>query len=249
MIIKAEQQQQSSDVRSLNEIFIFGYGSLVWKPDFASNNQFIAHLPGFERRFWQSSVHHRGSKEKPGRCLTLVPAEGSKCWGLVYHVKGNENVKKVYDYLFMREQSIGCYDLQILPVIPKDKRINNGKPLMAMVYYATPKNPLYLEESEEKTAKCMATSHGIAGHSIEYLFRVTDFMKEHLPNEEEPHLYNVDRMVRKKIGLNSTNLQPWNVLTQCDRFNEIVRGERIHYNFDDDVMMGVQQRDTISLPA
>ena len=234
MIIKNNLEK---NIRSQNEIFIFGYGSLVWKPDFESDRKFIACLPGYERRFWQSSVYHRGSKEKPGRCLTLVPSEGSKCWGVVYQVKGNENVKKVYDYLFMREQSIGCYDLKMLPVVPKDKRINNGKPLMAMVYYATPKNPFYIEESEEKTAKCMSTSHGIAGHSIEYLFRVTDFMKEHLPNEEEPHLYNVDRMARKRIGLNSTSLQPWNVLTQCDRFNEIVRGERRHYTFNEDVMI------------
>eukprot|EP00111_Clytia_hemisphaerica_P010914 TCONS_00031967-protein len=242
MIITANQQQQ--DIRSQDEIFIFGYGSLVWKPDFESNNKFIAYLPGYERRFWQSSVHHRGTKAKPGRCLTLVPADGSKCWGLVYQVTGNENVKKVYDYLFMREQSIGCYDLKVLPVVPKDKKINNGKPIMALVYYATPKNPHYVEESEEKSAKCIATSHGLAGHSIEYLFRVTDFMTEHLPNEEEPHLYNVDRMVRKKIGLSQTHLQPWNILTQCDRFNEIIRGERLHYNFDEDVI-----RNTISLPA
>jgi len=238
---------QQSDIRSQDEIFIFGYGSLVWKPDFECSKKFIACLPGYERRFWQGSVHHRGSPEKPGRCLTLVPASGSKCWGLVYQVTGNENVKKVYDYLFMREQSIGCYDLKILPVIPKDN-INNGKPIMAMVYYATPKNPFYVEESEEKTAKCIATSRGIAGHSIEYLFRVTDFMKEHLPNESEPHLYKVDRLVRARIGLGQRSLQPWNILIQCDRFKQIINGERHCYQVDNQIV-GQQYRNTISVQS
>jgi len=239
---------QHSNIREQDEIFIFGYGSLVWKPDFECNRKFIGRLPGYERRFWQGSVHHRGTPEKPGRCLTLVPAVDSNCWGLVYQVTGNEQVKKVYDYLFMREQSIGCYDLKILPVFPKDKKINNGRPIMAMVYYATPKNPFFIEESEEKTAKCIATSRGIAGSSIEYLFRVTDFMKEHLPNEAEPHLYNIDRLVRKKIGLGQINLQPWNVLTQCDRFKEIIAGDRMYYHFDNDVIVQ-PQRNTIALPA
>lgn len=231
MIITNEQT-----IRDQDQIFIFGYGSLVWKPDFESDKRFIACLPGYERRFWQGSTHHRGTAERPGRCLTLVPVKGGKCWGVVYQVTGQENVKKVCDYLYVREQSIGCYDMKVLPVIPKEN-MNNSKPIQAIVYYATPKNPLFTgEETEEKTAKAIATSRGVAGHSIEYLLKVTDFMKENLPNETEPHLYKVDRLVRAKIGLSQTNLLPWKLLIQCDRFKEVISGDRHYYHHDQELV-------------
>lgn len=58
-------------VLSHETIFVFGYGSLIWKPDFEFTRRFVAYLPGHGRRFWQGSPHHRGSVEKPGRVLTL----------------------------------------------------------------------------------------------------------------------------------------------------------------------------------
>ena len=66
--------------------WIFGYGSLVWRPDFPYIEQAPAALEGFVRRFWQGSTDHRGIPGAPGRVVTLVREAGAWCWGMAYRV-------------------------------------------------------------------------------------------------------------------------------------------------------------------
>ena len=72
----------------MSDAWVFGYGSLIWRPDFEYMERLPASLRGWERRFWQASPDHRGTPEAPGRVVTLVPVSGAVCEGMAYRIAG-----------------------------------------------------------------------------------------------------------------------------------------------------------------
>ena len=68
------------------DIWLFGYGSLIWKADFDYLERRPAAITGWARRFWQGSHDHRGTPEAPGRVATLIRAEGAVCHGMAYRI-------------------------------------------------------------------------------------------------------------------------------------------------------------------
>ena len=64
--------------------FIFGYGSLIFRPGFAPAAAHPGYISGFKRRFWQSSPDHRGTELAPGRVCTLIKADDEHTAALVH---------------------------------------------------------------------------------------------------------------------------------------------------------------------
>jgi cation transport protein ChaC len=67
-------------------VWVFGYGSLMWRPGFRHRERRPARVEGWARRFRQGSTDHRGVPGAPGRVVTLLPQAGAHCWGMAFRV-------------------------------------------------------------------------------------------------------------------------------------------------------------------
>ncbi|MDZ4843488.1 MAG: gamma-glutamylcyclotransferase [Hyphomicrobium aestuarii] len=89
-----------------HDLWVFAYGSLMWRPGFAYAEQRRATLTGYRRCFCIYSVHHRGSHKRPGLVLGLD--RGGSCHGVVYRIEAGA-ARGVLAYLQAREQINGVY--------------------------------------------------------------------------------------------------------------------------------------------
>jgi len=90
----------------MSDLWVFGYGSLIWKPGFQFAEQRAARLVGFHRALCVFSVRYRGSSKRPGLVFGLE--SGGFCDGVAFRV-ATENVAATVSYLRDREQVTGAY--------------------------------------------------------------------------------------------------------------------------------------------
>ena len=160
-------------------IWIFGYGSLVWRPDFEHVERHRADLTGFARRFWQASTDHRGTPEKPGIVVTLVPDASAITTGVAYGLAPNaaEPILRALDY---RER--GGYSRESVPVALADGRVVD-----ALVYRGTSENPNYLGALPlPRIAAQIRTAVGPSGPNPAYVFELHRVLLE--MGVEDPHV-------------------------------------------------------------
>ncbi|XP_028994095.1 glutathione-specific gamma-glutamylcyclotransferase 1-like [Betta splendens] len=176
-------------LKEKSSLWIFGYGSLVWKPDFAYKGRKVGHIKGYKRRFWHGDDFYRGDKEKPGRVVTLVEDQEACTWGVAYEVTGSQ-AEDSLQYLNMREVVLGGYMMETVEFIPKEK---GQCPVLALVYIATSDNPIYLGPAPHgEIAAQIALCRGSTGLNIEYLVRLAEFMRLHCPDVEDEHLFSIE---------------------------------------------------------
>jgi glutathione-specific gamma-glutamylcyclotransferase len=102
--MSAEIQPQTD--LSTDDLWVFGYGSLMWRPGFEFAEQVPARLIGEHRALCVYSFDHRGTPEKPGLVLGLD--RGGACRGIAFRVAAKRRNDTV-GYLRSREQTTNVY--------------------------------------------------------------------------------------------------------------------------------------------
>lgn len=165
------------------ELWLFGYGSLIFKVDFPYLQSRPATIYNWTRRFWQGSHDHRGTPSAPGRVATLVEQPGATCTGMAYLVTPD-----VFEHLDHREKN--GY-LRFTTAMHFD----DGSTADGLVYIATEENAAFLgPASELEIAQHIANSKGPSGPNDEYLLRLADALKE--LNADDPHVYEIAKHLR-----------------------------------------------------
>lgn len=170
-------------------MWIFGYGSLVWKPNFVYKRSIIGYIKGYKRRFWHGDDFYRGDKTNPGRVVTLIEDHEACTWGVAYEVTGQQ-IEESLQYLNIREVMMGGYITEMVEFTPREKGHSS---LSALVYIATSENPIYLGPAPDtEIAAQIANCQGSTGLNLEYLVRLAEFMRLYCPDVEDDHLFGIE---------------------------------------------------------
>ena len=165
-------------------IWLFGYGSLIFKVDFPYLESRRATIRDWVRRFWQGSHDHRGTPGAPGRVVTLVPEHGAICTGIAYRI-----MPDVLEQLDIREKN-GYLRLETR------LDFEDGDFAQGLVYIALEDNPAFLGPApEEDIARHIHRSHGPSGSNIEYLLDLADSLRK--MSVDDPHVFEVEKHVNR----------------------------------------------------
>jgi len=189
-------------------LWIFGYGSLIWRPDLSFVERRPAWVEGYERRFWQGSTDHRGIPGSPGRVVTLVRRRRARCRGVAYRVDEADR-EAVLAALEVRER--GGYERLRLPLRFADvegdlpgSRGGDGRSRdcgaapgcpHALLWVATEDNPHYLGPAPlAAIAAQVRRARGPSGPNDEYVLRLAAALRA--LGAEDPHVFDLEALVR-----------------------------------------------------
>lgn len=167
-----------------SNVWLFGYGSLIYKVDFPYIERRRASIANWARRFWQGSSDHRGTVELPGRVVTLVAEPGTICAGVAFLV-----TSETFDHLDHREKN------GYLRLSTEISFLDDGSSSPGLVYIAAEHNPEFLgEASEEEIARHIAQAEGPSGPNRDYLLHLAQALRE--MDEVDHHVFEIERYLK-----------------------------------------------------
>ena len=153
------------------DFWVFGYGSLMWRPGFAYEERAEARLEGCHRALCMRSVRHRGTRERPGLVMGLAP--GGACRGIAYRV-APDRAEAVRAYLYDREMTHYRYFERHV-----DVKLGDGRMLPALTYVAdTDHSDFERHLSEAEVARRIRAAAGESGSNLDYVENVARHLKE-----------------------------------------------------------------------
>ncbi len=155
------------------DFWVFGYGSLMWRPGFSYLEMQAARVSGFVRDMCFLSIHYRGTSDVPGLVCGLMEAEDGVCQGRAFRI-APAAVDQVVAYLDDRELITDIYRPRQLPVT-----LSNGAVVNARTYVADISHAQFVGSwSDADKAVAIVAGVGSAGRSFDYLASLVAHLDE-----------------------------------------------------------------------
>jgi|SRR5689334_3160584 len=164
------------------DLWVFGYGSLMWSPCFAYRASSLARVYGYHRALCILSTRYRGTRLKPGLVMGLC--RGGSCWGIAFRVAARD-VRRTLRRLWSREMPRRVYQPRLVSAT-----LASGSAAQALAFLADPQHPAYVRELDlHGRARLVAQGIGVRGPCIEYIRNTLDHMER--IGVRDPHLERV----------------------------------------------------------
>lgn len=153
------------------DIWVFGYGSLIWRPEFDYVERRYALLYGYHRSLCLWSRVNRGTPERPG--LVFALDSGGSCRGVGFRL-AHQEAPQIMEALWQREMPSGAY-------IPRwlNCRTDEGN-ITALAFTMDRNTPAYVPElPKEQLLHIVRNAHGIYGPCIDYVLETADALQQH----------------------------------------------------------------------
>lgn len=158
-----------------SDVWVFGYGSLMWQPGFAFAEARHARLTGFHRAFCVYSIHYRGTTARPGLVLGLD--QGGSCEGIAFRLTP-DTAAATLAYLRRRELIYGVYRERLLPIALAAETASTATtsqnptegPLLATAFVAERAHPAYAGRlSLRRQVELIRGARGRGGTNLDYV--------------------------------------------------------------------------------
>jgi cation transport protein ChaC len=171
------------------DLWLFGYGSLMWSPGFRASEKSAGKVHGYHRSLCVYSYRYRGTPKRPGLVMGLC--RGGSCWGMAYRIPARR-VPRVLAYLWRREMRNRVYLAKFVRV-----SIRGGREVRALAFVADPDHRQFVGDlSLARTARLVAQGRGERGDNVDYLSYTLAHMHE--LGVRDPHL---DRVLLAVLAL------------------------------------------------
>jgi len=164
------------------DLWVFGYGSLMWSPEFSYAERKTGLVHGYHRALCILSSRYRGTPDKPGLVMGLC--RGGSCWGMAFRVQSG-HAKEVLDNLWKREMLNNVYVPRLVPV-----SVAGSQRVHALAFTADTKHRQFVDELDVAgRARLVAQGSGQRGRCVDYIRNTLDHMRE--LGVHDPHLARV----------------------------------------------------------
>ena len=164
------------------DLWVFGYGSLMWSPGFRASEQATALVRGYHRALCILSSRYRGTPEKPGVVMGLC--RGGSCWGIAFRVP-RSRARGVLTKLWKREMLNNVYKPTLIRVT-----VAPGRRIRALAFVADPTHRQFVRELDlHGRARLAAQGIGQRGSCVDYIRNTLEHMLA--LGVDDPHLSRV----------------------------------------------------------